>query len=167
MTTEKTGRFGQRTLQYIAVIILLIALSGSATYAVMSDTSIHGLTVKFYDASRYCTNPTGSIDVLNFKFTNAVVYSSASLEVSLSHVTFAMASDGVPIGTFSGPDARFGPGQSVSYTPIFSNSTIDPHSQPLSSQIVLSITAQVSAGPYSTTTTTSDSALVTFPGPLC
>ena len=166
MTAEKTGMFGQRTLQYITVIILLVALGGAATYAVMSDTSIHGLTVKFYDVSRYCT-PTGSIDVLTFKLTNAVVYSSASLEVSLSHVTFAMASNGVPIGTFSGPDAKFGPGQSVSYTPIFSNSTIDPRSQPLSSQIVLSVTAQVSAGPYSTTTTTSDSALVTFPGPLC
>ena len=166
MTAEKTGRLGQRPFQYIAVIILLGALAGSAGYAVMSDTSIHGLTVKFYDVSRYCT-PTGSTDVLTFKFTNAVVYSSASLEVSLSHVTFAMASNGVPIGTFSGLDAKFGPSQSVSYTPIFSNSTIDPRSQPLSSQIVLSVTAQASAGPYSTTTTTSDSALVMFPGPLC
>src|SRR3989441_13318774 len=100
MTTEKTGRFGQRTLQYIAVIILLIALSGSATYAVMIDTSIHGLTVKFYDASLYCRNLTGSIDVLNFNLTNVVVYSSASLDVSLSYVTFAMASDAAPFGTF-------------------------------------------------------------------
>ena len=56
--------FGQRTLQYITVIILLVALGGAATYAVMSDTSIHGLTVKFYDVSRYCT-PTGSTDVQN------------------------------------------------------------------------------------------------------
>ena len=167
MTAEKTSRFGQRMVQYIVMMILLIAIASSATYAVMSDTSIRGLTVKFYDVSRYCAPSTDSLEVLTFNFTHVIVYSSASLEVSLSHVTFAMASDGAPIGTFSGLDAKFGPGQSVSYTPIFRNFNIDPHSQPSSSRIVLSVTAQVSAGLYSTTTTSSDSALVRFPGPLC
>lgn len=167
MSGGKTGRLGERTLQYVAVVVLLVALVGSATYAIMSDTSIHGLTVKYFDVSRYCTPQTGSPQALAFKFTNAIVYSSNSLETSLSHVTFAMAADGVHVGTFSGADSKFGPGQSVSYTLTFSNSTIDSHSQPMSSQILLSVTAQVSAGLYTATTTASDSQLVTFSGPPC
>jgi hypothetical protein len=162
MTRENLARFGTKTVRYIIVLVILIVIAGSAAYAIMSDTSIHGLTVKFYNVSRYCTNST-----LTFNFNQVVVYSTASLETSLSHVHFTMSADGVLVGTVSAQDSKFGPGQSVSYSPTFSNATLDPHSQPLKSQIVLGITALVSAGLYSSTTTASDSELVTFSGPPC
>src|SRR5712664_1986423 len=157
MTRENLARFGTKTVRYIIVVILIV-IAGSAAYAVMSDTSIHGLTVKFYSVSRYCTNST-----LTFNFNQVVVYSTASLETSLSHVHFTMSADGVLVGTVSAQDSKFGPGQSVSYYSLtFTNATLDPHSQPLKSQIALGITALVSAGLYSSTTTASDSELVTF-----
>jgi hypothetical protein len=163
MTQENTARFGAKTVRYIIALVILIVIAGSATYAVMSDTSIHGLTVRFYNnVSRYCTNST-----LTFNFSQVVVYSTTSLETSLSHVHFTMAADGLLIGTVSAQDSKFGPGQSVSYSLTFSNATIDPHSQPLKSQIALGITALASAGLYSSTITASNSELVTFSSPPC
>ena len=165
MTSEKTARLGTKAIQYVITLALVIAIAGSATYAVMSDTSIHGLTVRFYNVSRYCPNST--TPVLTFNFSQVVVYSSASLETSLSHVQFTMSADGVLVGSVSAQDSKFGPGQSVSYSLTFSNATLDPHSQPLKSNISLGITALVGAGLYSSTTTASDSELVTFSGPPC
>jgi len=163
MTRENIDRFGTKTVRYIIVIVSLVVIAGSATYAVMSDTSIHGLTVRFYNnVSRYCTNST-----LTFNFNQVVVYSTSSLETSLSHVHFMMSADGVLVGTVSAQDSKFGPGQSVSYPPTFGNATIDPHAQPLKSQIALGITALVSAGLYSSTITASDSELVTFSSLPC
>jgi hypothetical protein len=163
MTRENIARFGTKSVRYIIVLIILVVISGSATYAIMSDTSIHGLTVRFYNnVSRYCTNST-----LTFNFNQVVVYSTASLETSLSQVHFTMSADGVLVGTLSGHDSKFGPGQSVAYPLIFSNATIDPHSQSLKSQIAVGITALVSAGLYSSTITASDSELVTFSSLLC
>jgi len=164
MTPEKTNRLGTKTIQYAIILVLVIAIAGSATY-VMSDTSIHGLTVRFYNVSRYCPNSTTA--VLTFSFNQVVVYSSASLETSLSHVRFTMSADGILVGTTSAQDSKFGPGQSVSYSLIISNATLDPHSQPLKSNIFLGITALVNAGMYSSTTTASDSEVVTFSGPPC
>jgi hypothetical protein len=163
MTRENVARFGSKTVRYIIIIVILIVIAGSSAYAVMSDTSIHGLTVRFYNnVSRYCTNST-----LTFNFNQVVVYSTASLQTSLSHVHFTMAEDGLLVGTVSALDSKFGPGQSVSYPLTFSNATIDPHSQPLKSQIALDITALVSAGLYSSTITASDSELVTFSSLPC
>jgi hypothetical protein len=166
MTPEKTARLGTKTIRYAVILLLLIAIAGAATYAVMSDTSIHGLTVRFYNVSRYCTNPTTSPD-LTFNFNQVVVYSTASLETSLSHVHFTMSADGVLVGRVSAQDSKFGPGQSVLYSLTFTNATLDPHSQPLRSNIVLEITALVSAGLYGSTTTASDSEIVAFSGPPC
>src|SRR5437660_12809498 len=89
MTPEKSTRLGTKTIQYFIILVLVIAIAGSATYAVMSDTSIHGLTVKFYNVSRYCTTSTTA--VLAFNFSQVVVYSSASLETSLSHTHSTMS----------------------------------------------------------------------------
>ena len=163
MSRENVAKLGTKTVRYIIVLVILIVIAGSATYAVMSDTSIHGLTVRFYNnVSRYCTN-----SALTFNFTQAVVYSTTSLETSLSHVHFTMSADGLLVGTLSAQDSKFGPGQSAAYPLIFTNATIDPHSQPLKSQIALGITALVSAGLYSSTITASDSELVTFSSLPC
>lgn len=164
MTPDKAAMLAKKTTRYVPVVIVLIAIAGSATYAVMSDTSIHGLTVRFYNVARYCS-PTSR--VLTFNFSQVVVYSTASLETHLSHVVFTMSTDGVLVGSVSAQDSKFGPGQSVPYSLTFSNATLDPHSQPLKSNILLGIVAQVSAGLYTSTTTASDSELVTFSGPPC
>lgn len=167
MTAENTTKFGKKTLRYAVVVALLIAFAGSTTYAVMSDTSIHGLAVRFYNnVSRYCTNST-STPALAFSFYTVTVYSTSSLETYLSHIHFTLSADGVLIGTVSPGDSKFGPGQSFSYFLTFSNSTLDPHSQSLKSEIVLGITAQVSAGLYTSMAAASDSELVTFSGRPC
>ena len=166
MTPTKAARLGSKTIRYLVVLVLLVAIGGSATYAAMSDTSIHGLTVRFYNVTRSCSGPT-SAPVLTFNLNQVVVYSTASLETSLSHVQFTMSADGVWVGGVSAQDSKFGPGQSVSYPVTFTNSTLDPRSQPLKSNIFLGITALVSAGLYSSTTTASDSELVAFSGPPC
>lgn len=163
MSGESTTRFGTKITQYIIVLAILITIAGSATYAGMSDASIHGLTVRFYNnVSRYCTS-----SALTFNFSQVVVYSSTSLETSLSHVHFTMSADGVLVGSLNVQDSSFGPGQSVSYPLTFTNATFDPHSQPLKSQIALGITALVSAGLYSSTITASDSEPVTFSSVPC
>ena len=163
MSRENVSRFRTKTVRYLIALVILIVIGGSATYAAMSDTSIHGLTVRFYsDVSRYCTNST-----LTFNFNHVVVYSTASLETSLSSVHFVMSADGVFVGTVSAQDSKFGPDQSVSYPLLFKNPALDPHSQPLKSQIGLGITAMVSAGLYSSTITASDLELVTFSSPPC
>jgi hypothetical protein len=167
MVAEKSARSGMKILRYVVVAALVIAFAGSATYAVMSDLSIHGLTVRFYsNVARSCTNTT-TTPVLTFNFYEVIVYSTSSLETYLSHIHFTMSADGVLVGTVSAPDSKFGPGQSFSYYLTFSNSTLDPHSQPLKSEIALSVTAQVSAGLYSSTVTASDSELVTFSSLPC
>jgi hypothetical protein len=163
---KRAARLPKKTTQYLVVLVLLVAIGGSATYALMSDTSIHGLTVRFYNVTRSCTGPV-TAPVLTFNFSQVVVYSSASLETSLSHVQFTMSADGTLIGGQAAPDSKFGPGQSVAYPLTFTNSTLDPRSQPLKSNIFLAVTALVSAGLYSSTTTASDSELVTFSGAPC
>jgi hypothetical protein len=167
MPDKKSGLVGKIS-RYFLVIILLFAFAGLATYAVMSDSSIHGLTVRFYNVSWTCTsNSTNTNPILTFEFGSVIVYSSASLPTSLSHVTFTMSTNGVLVGTVTASDATFSPGQSASYTLAFSNPTLDPGSQPLSQQIALVTNAQVSAGLYSSQASASDSELVHFPGQAC
>src|SRR5437667_2853517 len=163
MTETKGGLLG-RISRYSLVIIRLLAFTGLATFAVMSDTSIHGLTVRFYNVSWTCaSNSTNINPVLTFEFGSVIVYSSASLPTSLSHVTFAMSTNGFPVGTVTAPDQTFSPGQSASYAPTFSNAALDPGSQPLSQQIAVVVNAQVSAGLYNSQAAASYSELVHFP----
>ncbi len=167
--TERWSGLAGRISRYFLVIILLLAFTGLATFAVMSDTSIHGLTVRFYDVSWTCTSNSTSINpILTYKFGSVIVYSSASLPTSLAHVTFAMSTNGVPVSTTTAPDQTFSPGQSASYTTLtFSNPAFDPGSQPLSQQIALVINSQVSAGLYSSQASATDSEVVHFPSQAC
>ena len=163
MSQENTAKFGTRTVRYIIALAILVVIASSATYAAMSDTSIHGLTVRFYNnVSRYCSN-----SALTYNFSQVIVYSTTSLETTISHVHFTMSADGMLVGTMSAQDAKFGPGQSASFPLTFTNATLDPHSQTLKSQIALGITALVSAGLYSSTIAASDSELVTFASVPC
>jgi hypothetical protein len=166
MSEAKSGLVG-RISRYAIVIVLLLVIAGLGTFAVLSDNSIHGLTVRFYNVSWSCpASPPDPNSVLTFKFGNVVVYSSNSLATSLSHVSFSMSTNGVTVGTTQTPDASFGPGQSASYSTLtFSNPGLNPAAQPLSSQLVLTINAQVSAGLYSSQASASDSDLVHFSSP--
>jgi len=153
---------------YTLVIILLLGFAGLATYAILSDNSIRGLTVRFYNVTWTCTsNSTSPNSVLTFKFNSVIVYSSTSFTTSLSHVTFSMSTNGVEVGTHSGPDASFGAGQSASYTLSFTSPALNPSSQPLSSQILLVVNARVSTGFYSSQASASDSELVHFTSQAC
>jgi hypothetical protein len=147
----------------ILVIVILIVFSGSAVYAVMSDVSIHGLTVKTYGVSRSCA----SSQLITFSISNAVVWSTASLRTSLTHVTFILNVDGASVGSSIGADTSFGPGQSVTYSLTFRNATVDPHSLPASSHLTLSITALATAGLYSSYVTSSDSQTEAFGAQSC
>jgi hypothetical protein len=161
---EKTGprKFSQ---PLILLIVVLVAFAGLGAFGIMSDTSIHGLTVKFYNVSRYC--PAGTT-VVTFSFGSVIVYSSSSLPTSLHQVSFAMSADGVPVSTVQAADSSFSPGQSAQYTNlVFSNGALDPHSQPSSSTIDLTINAQASAGLFSSQASASVSQVVTFGAPPC
>ncbi len=153
---------------YTLVIILLLAFAGLATYAILSDNSIRGLTVRFYNVTWTCTsNSTSPNPVLTFKFNSVIVYSSTSFTTSLSHVMFSMSTNGVQVGTQSSPDASFGAGQSASYTLSFTSPALNPSSQLLSSQILLVVNTQVSTGFYSSQASASDSELVRFTSQAC
>lgn len=149
------------------MIALLAILAGSTTYAVMSDNSIHGLTVKMYNVSRVCIpNSSNTAKIVTFKIGNALVWSTSSLQTSLTHVNFNLTADGFQVGAVAGKDASFGPGQSASYSLTFQNPAIDPGSLPPSSRLALTVTALVSAGLYSSWVTAFDSEIEIF-GPTC
>ena len=155
--------------RYFLIIVLVAAFAGVATFAAMSDSSIHGLTVRFYDVTWACT-PTDSNHqnpFLIFRFGSVVVYSSASLPTTLSHVSFSMSANGIQIGTLSVQDSSFGPGQNALYTLMINNNGLDPSSQPLQQRIILTINAQLSAGIYSSQASASDYELVKFSSQAC
>lgn len=149
---------------YALVIILLLAFAGVATYAVLSDNSIHGLTVRFYNVSWSCA--TGSTGV-SYSFGSVVIYSSASLPTSISHVVFLMSTNGVQVGNVTGRDSSFGSGQSTSYQLIFTNPALDPASQPSTSLIALTINAHVASGVYSSNASASYSESIHFQSLAC
>jgi hypothetical protein len=166
MADDRLGLVG-RLSRYAIVIILLFAFAGAATYAVVSDNSIHGLTVRFYNVSwaYSCgsTNPS-----LTYAFGSVVVYSSNSLTTSLSHVLFLMSTNGIEVGNRTVADSSFGSGQSASYDTVqFSNAALNPQSQPTNSLIALTINAQVAAGLYSSQASASYSEVVHFPSLSC
>ena len=147
----------------ILLMVVLVAFTAVGAVGIMSDMSIHGLTLKFYNASRYCAAGT-----VTFSFSSVVVYSSNSLPVSLHQVSFALSADGVQVATSQAPDSSFGTGQSAQYSSlVFANAGLDPHSQPSSSTIDLTINAQVSAGLFSSPASASVSQVVNFGAAPC
>src|SRR3989442_10309641 len=155
--------------KFIVAIILILAYSASAAYGIMSDTSIRGLTVKMFNVSRYCTTQSNLPASLNYNVKGAI-WSASSIQTSLSHMTFTLSVDGLVIGTGSQNDASFGPGQSVAFNLTFTHPTLNPTKQtilPLSSRLVLTLSATVAAGLYSAAETASDNTLQTFTSTGC
>ncbi len=152
--------------KFIVAIVLILAYSAAATYGVMSDTSVRGLTVKMFDVSRYCTTQSPSLRTLNYNVRGAM-WSASSVHTSLSHITFSLSVDGLLIGTATQGDTSFGPGQSVPFNLTLTHPTLNPTMLPLSSKLVLSLGATVAAGLYSATEATSDSTTQAFTSTGC
>ena len=155
--------------KFIVAIVLILGYSVAATYGVMSDMSIRGLTVKTFNVSRYCAIQSNSLETLNYNLKGAI-WSASSIQTSLSHMTFTLSVDGLVIGTGSQSDASFGPGQSVQFNVTFTNPTLNPTKQtvlPLSSNLVLTLSATVAAGLYSATEAASYNTLQTFTSTGC
>ena len=166
MTSEKSG-LTARLRWYVLVIVLLAVLAGVATYAILSDNSIHGLTVRFYNVSWGCTGSSSS-PTLTYIFGSVVVYSTNSLTTTLSRVMFSMSTNGIEFGNVPAANSNFGPNQSASYNLLqFSNAGLNPQSQPTSSLIALTINAQVAAGLYSSQASASYSEVVHLPSLSC
>jgi len=153
--------------KFIVAIVLILGYSTAAAYGVMSDTSIRGLTVKMFDISRDCTtNPSTTLKTLNYNVRGSI-WSTSSLQTSLSHLTFTLSVDGSAIGTNSQGDSSFGPGQGVAFNLVFTHPTLNPTTLPLSSRLVLTVSATVAAGLYSANEAASDSTLQTFTSTGC
>jgi hypothetical protein len=151
--------------KFILAIVLILGYSAAAAYGVMSDTSIRGLTVKMFDVSRYCTTQS-SLKTLNYNVRGAI-WSASSIQTSLSHMIFTLSVDGSVIGTTTQGDASFGPGQSVPFNLTFTHPTLNPTMLPLSSRLVLTLGATITAGLYSAAEAASDSTIQTFTSTGC
>src|SRR5712691_10634196 len=128
----------------------------------MSDTSIRGLTVKMFSVSRYCsTTQSTGLKTLNYNVRGSI-WSTSSIQTSLSHMTSTLSVDGLVIGTGSQNDASFGPGQSIAFNLTFTHPTLNPTILPLSSTLVLTLSSTVAAGLYSATEVASDGTIQTF-----
>jgi len=152
--------------KFIVAIVLILGYSAAAAYGVMSDTSIRGLTAKTFSVSRYCTTQSSSLKTLNYNVRGAI-WTASSIQTSLSHLTFTLSVDGSAIGTNSQGDSSFAPGQSVPFNLVFTHPTLNPTTLPLSSRLVLTVSATVAAGLYSANEAASDSILQTFSSPGC
>ncbi|TMI07044.1 hypothetical protein E6H34_09205 [Candidatus Bathyarchaeota archaeon] len=152
--------------KFVAAIVLILAYSGTAAYGVMSDTSVRGLTVKMFNVSRYCTAKSSFLKTLNYNVRGAI-WSASSVQTSLSHLTFTLSVDGSAIGTSSQGDSSFAPGHSVPFNLTFTDTTLNPTSLPLSSRLVLTVSATVAAGLYSPNEAPSDNILQSFGSTRC
>ena len=152
--------------KFIVAIVLILGYSAAAAYGVMSDTSIRGLTVKMFNVSRYCPTQSSSLKTLNYNVRGAI-WSASSIQTSLSHITFSLSVDGSLIGTATQGDTSFGPGQSVPFNLTLTNPTLNPTTLPVSSKLILSLSATVAAGLYSATEATSDGTTQAFTSTGC
>ena len=150
----------------MVAIVLILGYSAAAAYGVMSDTSIRGLTAKTFDVSRYCTTQSSSLKTLSYTV-RGVIWSASSIQTNLSHLTFTLSVDGSAIGTNSQGDSSFAPGQSVPFNLTFTDPTFNPTTLPLSSRLILTVSATVAAGLYSANEAASDNTLQTFSSSEC
>ena len=161
-TSESEKRPSLRRWKLIAAIVLVLAYFGVATYAIMSDTSVRGLTVKMFTVSRGCPlDASTSLKTLTYTVDGSI-WSSSSLPTSLSNISFRLSVDGSNAGTATRSDGSFGPGQSVTFSLVFTNPTLSPTFLPQSSRIVLTLTATVAAGLYTSTVSVSDNTFQMF-----
>ena len=167
MSEEKSVLRYLRNWRVILVLVLIIVFFGATIYGIMSDSSVHSLTTKVFYASRYCTTPSGSSQKKVTFSISASVWSSASLHTSISQVVFSLQVDGIGVGTLNATDASWDPGKGAPYQLVLSTVAVNPLSLPASSNLVLSVTGQVSAGIITDQVTASDSSVQNFGSTSC
>lgn len=156
-----------KNIRVLLVLALVVVYAGATAYYVMSDTSVRGLTVKMFSLSRFCTEDSGIADRIVTYNVAGSVWSSHSLRTSISNLQFTLAVDGVRVETVNGENVSFDPGNGSSFFLTFKDPTVDPRSLSSSQNVVLSLTALVSAGIASSTLTRSDSLLQDFGTTSC
>lgn len=166
--SARTGLFSRvASIRGLAVLFIIIVYGGVTTYYVMSDTSVRGLTVKMFCVSRSFPADSGTFDrVVTYNIPTSV-WSTHSIRTSLSNVQFSLAVDGTKIGTSNETGASFDPEYGASYVLTFEDLTVDPNSPPRSPELVLSMTATVTAGIVASTLTRSDTLVQDFDSPSC
>lgn len=167
MSDETKTSVHLASVKTLAVLALVVVYSAAATYYVMSDTSVQGLTVKIFNVSRSCTDDSGTFAQVANYLIQSSVWSTHSLRTSLSNIQFILTVDGVEVGTSSQGNVSFDPGNSAPFTLTFKDLTVDPSSLPRSPVLVLSLTATVSAGIATSTLTRSDSLVQNFVSTSC
>jgi hypothetical protein len=155
-----------RNIRVIVILALVVVFLVTVRYEVMSDTSVHGLTVKTFYVSRYCTSSPAQGGIVTFLVV-ASVWSSSSLHTSISQVSFSLSADGLKVGSLNETSASWDPGKGTSYQLTFVNAGLSPFSLPATSNLVLSLTAQVTAGLSNAQITTSDSSSQNFGNTSC
>jgi len=152
--------------KFIVAIVLTITFLAVATYAIMSDTSVRGLTVKMYSVSRYCASTSGTGKTLNFNI-QGKLWSASSLQTTVSHGVLTLSVDGSSVGTAPQADKSFSAGQSVPFNVNFTQQSLNPTNLPLQSRLVLTLSATVAAGLYSVSETSADDLVQNFGTSTC
>lgn len=156
-----------RNIRVLIVLLIVGAFLATASFAVMSDNSVYGLTTRIFYAYRYCsTNPATTAKTVTF-YVVASVWSSSSLHTSISQVAFALSVDGVSVASLNEIGASWDPGKGTSYQLTFASPVLNPLSLPATSTLAISLTAQVSAGIASALVTTSDTSQQNFGNTSC
>ena len=164
----KTGKLSiLRNLRVVIVLALVFVFVTTATYAVMSDNSIHGLSTKISYSNRYCATSTATLAKNVTFYILASVWSTSSLHTSISSTTVSLMVDGKNIGASQVPSSSWDPGQYATFIVTFLDFTASPLSLPLASTLTLSVTAQASAGIASAQVTASDKTVQTFGNTSC
>jgi hypothetical protein len=166
--SERTGFLRSiASTRGLALLLLIIVYGGVATYYVMSDTSVRGLTLKMFYVSRGCTADSGTFDqVANYEI-QAGVWSTHSLRTSISKIRLSLSVDGRDVGTSNQSGVFIDPGNSAPFVLSFRDLGVDPGSLPRSPELILSITATVTAGLITSTLTRSDVLTWEFPSTAC
>ncbi len=156
-----------KSIRVLLILALVVAYAGATAYSVMSDTSVRGLTVKIFSLKRFCPPDSGISDrIVTYNVTGSV-WSTHSLRTSISNVQFTLAVDSAKAGTATGENVSFDPGNGYPFLLTFKDPSVDPRSLSSSPNVVLSLTALVSAGFASSTLTRSDSLLQDFGTTTC
>ena len=133
----------------------------------MSDMSVQGFTVKVFDVIRSCSGDSPvSNKVVNYDV-HASVWSTQSLRTSVTDIKFTFVTDGKQVSTATARDVFLDPGQGAPVTLNFKDLGVDPNSLPRTLDLVLTVTANVSAGIISSPLTRSDSLTEDFGSTSC
>ena len=144
------------SIRGLAVLFLVIIYGGVATYYVMSETSVRGLTVRMFYVSRFCTPDSGTFDqVANYEI-QASIWSTHSLRTSLNSIQFSLSVDGRTVGTSNQSSVFIDPGNSAPFVLGFQDLGVAPSSLPRAPELILGITATATAGMVTSTMTRSD-----------